>query len=215
MQHSDDLAFQAFVEDGCGRCSLYKTDACKAVRWRSLIEALRSLIMTSGLDESFKWSQPCYTFQGKNVLILSAMKDYAFISFFKGALLSNEEGRLIQPGERSMHSRQLRYTDLYTLHAEAGLIMQKVQEAITIEQNGLHVNVVAAEEPIPIELIDRFRAEPEFEKAFYALTPGRQRAYLIHFNQAKQSKTRSKRIEQHRSNIMQGIGMHDAYQRKQ
>lgn len=213
MQRDDDQ-FQAFVEDGCGRCSLYKTDRCKAVRWRPLIEALRSVVLACGLNEEFKWSQPCYTLGGKNVLIVSAMKDYAFISFFKGVLMSDEQKKLVQPGERSAEARQLRYTELENIQKETALLEALVKEAMLVEEQGLKPYVKRTEEELPDELHIAFADDPAFEAAFFALTPGRQRGYLIHFNDAKQSKTRRDRIEKHRSNILQGLGMHDAYKRR-
>lgn len=178
--------------------------------WRTELTALRNLCLAEELTEQYKWRQPCYTHAGKNVVILGALKDCCTISFFKGVLLKDSEKLLTKPGENTRTARVVRFTDAEAIHRNASALKGLLREAIKIERNGREVEQAApADQPVPAELQARFDEDRTLEAAFHALTPGRRRAYLLHFAAAKQSKTRATRIEKYRSRILEGKGMHD------
>ena len=204
--HVDD-----FLKDGCGRCAFYRTPQCKVLQWRSALTELRKIVLKCDLVEEYKWSQPCYTYQGKNVLIVSAFREYAMISFFKGVLLQDEQEILTSPGKSSQSARQIRFTNLEQIHHQEPLIISYIQEAIDLEKAGKKVNFKPSPEPIPEELEQILQNDPDLQSAFYQLTPGRQRGYIIYFSQPKQSQTRISRIEKCIPKILRGEGMHDAY----
>jgi len=204
-----------YFKNGCGRCPHYKTPACKVHPWSDLLIQLREYLLESELTEEFKWSQPCYTLNGKNVVILTTYKDFTCLAFFKGSLMNDPEARLISPGEHSRHGRQLRWTSLDQINKDRILIMEYLAEAIRVEKAGLQVPPSPSISDIPDELQTAFNEDPPFEQAFYALTPGRQRGYIIYFSQAKQSQTRVNRIDKYRSQILSGLGMQDAYRLSQ
>jgi uncharacterized protein YdeI (YjbR/CyaY-like superfamily) len=172
---------------------------------------LRRIVLDCGLVEEYKWSQPCYTFRNKNILILIAFKDYACISFFKGSLLEDPEGILITPGKNSQAARQLRYTDSITVKHQEAIIRNYIHQAIEVEKSGLEVRFEKQPEPVPTELRERMDSDEVFRKAFESLTPGRQRGYILYFSQPKQSKTRVMRIEKYTASILNGEGMQDVY----
>lgn len=200
-----------YLMDGCGRCSHYQTPQCKVHTWQEELVALRKLVLDCGLKEEYKWSQPCYTFQNNNVLIVSAFKDYAFISFFKGSLLKDSREMLVAPGKSSQAARQLRFTEVKDIFDKESQIKSYIQESIEIEKKGLKVQFKKDVEPIPDELQQKFEENPHFKKAFNKLTPGRQRGYLLHFSQPKQAKTRTARIERCMPKILNGEGLNDGY----
>ncbi|NNE26126.1 MAG: hypothetical protein HKN09_04735 [Saprospiraceae bacterium] len=200
-----------YLIDGCGRCNFYKTPQCKVNKWRKELILLRSIILESNLEEEYKWSQPCYTFKGKNVLMLSALKEFVTISFFKGSLLKDSKGLLITPGQSSQADRQFRFQSLNEIEPLIGHIKSYIKEAIEIEKKGLSVAFKKNPEPIPQELQGKFVEDPEFECAFKSLTPGRQRGYILYFSQPKQEKTRLSRIAKWYSKIMEGKGIQDDY----
>jgi len=204
-----------YFKNGCGRCPHYQTPACIVQSWSDLLVQLREYLLESELTEEFKWSQPCYTLNGKNVVILTTYKDFTCLSFFKGSLMNDPEARLISPGEHSRHGRQLRWTSLDQINKDRILIMEYLAEAIRVEKAGLQVPPSPSISDIPDELQTAFNEDPPFEQAFYALTPGRQRGYIIYFSQAKQSQTRVNRIDKYRSQILSGLGMQDAYRLSQ
>lgn len=199
-----------YFEIGCMRCPKGKTPECKALRWRPQMERLRSIVLSSELTEEVKWGVPCYTYNGKNVLILSAFNDYCSISFFKGSLLSDPEALLHQPGKHSQASRLLRYTTLDEIEAQLPAITTFIHEAIEIEKAGREVVYKQTSDyEIPEELASQFANDPAFQAAFESLTPGRQRGYLIYFAAPKKSETRHNRIEKYREKIFAGQGLHD------
>lgn len=200
-----------YLVDGCGRCSLYKTPECKVQTWQEELKQLRRLVLECGLSEDFKWSQPCYTYNGNNMLLVTAFKGFATLSFFKGALLKDPEKLLVAPGANSQATRQFRFTDPQQIIDQAKIIKQYVYEAIEVEKAGLKVKYTKQPEPIPEELEEEFKLHPNFKRAFENLTPGRQRGYILHFSQPKQSKTRKSRIERYIPQILNGEGIHDAY----
>jgi len=196
------------LESGCGRCSLGGTPQCKVHRWHDELLALRALLQDTELEESIKWGMPCYVFQGKNVAMMAAFKDYCCLSFFKGALLDDPEGILVFAGQDSQVGKQFRFTSVETLAAVADTLRNYIAEAIQVEILGKKVARKPIEErAIPEELESRFREAPELEAAFRALTPGRQRAYLLHFSGAKQANTRKSRIARCEADILAGKGI--------
>jgi uncharacterized protein YdeI (YjbR/CyaY-like superfamily) len=199
-----------YLAEGCGRCPLGGTPACKVHAWSEELATLRTILLDSELTEEVKWKVPCYTFQNNNVVVLSALKEYCTVSFFKGALLQDPQGLLEKPGENTQAGRLLRFTSVQEIVARESIIKAYIAEAIAVEKAGLTVEFKKTEEfDIPEELVDQFDADPDFRAAFEALTPGRQRGYLLHFAGAKQAKTRVARIEKYRAQILAGKGLHD------
>lgn len=198
-----------YLAKGCGRCALGGTPDCKVHSWTEELRALRQLVLDCGLNEELKWSVPCYTLDGANVAMVSAFKEYACLSFFKGSLLKDPEGLLVKPGENSQAARQLRFTDVQVIRDRDAAIRALVREAITTEKSGKKVPFKKHPEPIPDELQERLDADPVLKAAFEALTPGRQRGYILHISGAKHSATRMARIDKHIPRILEGKGMHD------
>jgi uncharacterized protein YdeI (YjbR/CyaY-like superfamily) len=198
-----------YLKDGCGRCKYYKSSKCKVNTWREELVVLRDILKECGLTEELKWSQPCYTFNGKNIVILCAFKEYTALSFFKGSLMQNPFNMLVQVGKNSQAARQLRFNNMQDIDRARANIKHYVFEAIEVEKAGLKVEFVKNPEPVPEELQLMLDQNSDLNAAFNTLTPGRQRGYIIHFSQAKQSKTRLARIEKQIPNIMIGKGLND------
>lgn len=211
MQHPENV--DAYLVDGCGRCPLGGTPECKVLPWREELAALRTMALSLLLKEEIKWGVPCYTSNNKNVFIISALKDYASVSFFKGALLTSGKDLLEKPGPNSHASRLLKFTSLEDVLEHEATILKCMQEAIDVEEKGIKLEPRTELEPIPEELQVKFKEDPSLLNAFESLTPGRQRGYIIHFSQPKQSKTRTARIEKYTPLILRGEGMHDAYKK--
>lgn len=200
----------SYLREGCGRCALGGTPDCKVHFWTKELERLRSLIIDCGLLEEVKWSVPCYTYNGKNIAIVSAFKNYASLSFFKGALLSDSKKLLHQQGQHSNEARIFKFTRISEIEEIEDDIKTYIYEAIEIEKQGLKVPSKAVSEyEMPIEFQEMLNASSELNEAFNALTPGRKKGYLLHFSQAKQAKTRIARIEKYIPHIMNGKGFHD------
>ena len=201
-----------YLVSGCGRCSNFNTPLCKVNNWRSELEHLRQIVLECGLTEELKWRQPCYIYEGSNILLIAAFKEYCIISFFKGVLLKDPKGVLVNPGENSQAVRQFRFTDVKEIVKKEAVIKKYIKEAIAVEKAGLKINFKEKTElKLPEELLKIFQENPAFEEAFKALTPGRQRAYNLYFSAAKQSKTRISRIQKYTPQIMKGIGLNDRY----
>jgi uncharacterized protein YdeI (YjbR/CyaY-like superfamily) len=198
-----------YLAEGCGRCNLYKTPQCKVHRWDKELKELRKILLACGLTEEVKWSQPCYTLDGNNIIMLSAFKEYAFLSFFKGSLLKDSNEILHKPGENSQAVRVMKFTNINEIQKLESFIKDYIDEAIAIEKSGLKVEFKKTQEPIPEEFQVKLDVDNALKAAFEALTPGRQRAYLLHFNGAKQSKTRSSRVEKYIPKILEGKGIND------
>lgn len=199
-----------YLTEGCGRCPLGSTPACKVHTWRAELEQLRAIVLDCGLTEAVKWSVPCYTFNGHNVLIVSAFKEYCAVSFFKGALLEDPQGILDKPGENSQAGRLIRFTSVSQIVEMEPALRACIYEAIEVERAGLKVpSKSPSDHPLPEELLQKMEEDPLFKAAFFALTPGRQRGYLLYFSAPKQSKTRESRIEKSVQQILDGKGIHD------
>lgn len=203
-----------YMVDGCMRCQYGGTPQCKVNSWREELETLRQIVLECGLTEEIKWGVPCYTLDGKNVLIVSAFKEYASLSFFKGVLLKDPHQILSQHGESSQSVRLVKYTNTEDIVRQQDILKEYVQEAMELEKSGAKVEFKKNPEPMPAELLQQFSEYPGFEKAFYALTPGRQRGYILYFSQPKKAETRLSRIEACKDNIFKGIGIHDKYSSK-
>ena len=202
-----------YLLEGCGRCPLGGTPDCKVHKWTAELELLRTIVLDCGLTEELKWGVPCYTFQGGNVLMVSAFKEYCSISFFKGSLLSNTKGILEKPGPNSQAARLIKFTNTARIQEIEEDIRTSIYEAIEVEKAGLKVLFKKNPEPIPEELEQKFAEDPVLKSAFEALTPGRQRGYILFFSAPKQSKTRVSRIEKSVEKILNGEGLHDKYSR--
>lgn len=174
------------------------------------IQTLRAYILTTNLTEDFKWKHPCYTDQDKNIVIIQEFKNYCALLFPKGALLTDPFKLLKKMTEDVQSDRQLRFSSLDEITTQKEIITLYIKEAIDNERKGLKVQFKSLDEfPKPFELMERFKEDSQYEEAFHALTPGRQKGYLLYFNSAKTSPTRMKRIEEHRDRIMDGKGITD------
>lgn len=178
--------------------------------WQKELNTLRRVILRSELIEAFKWSNPCYTFNDKNVLIVSHFKTYCFISFFKGTLLQDKAGLLQKPGANSQAVRLLTFTNESEILQHENLILEYIQEAINLESSGAKVEFKQVKEyTIPVELQEFLDRDKNLNIAFDKLTPGRQKGYLLYFSAAKQAKTRVSRIEKYITRILSGKGIND------
>lgn len=182
----------------------------KAKKWQTEMAFLRSIVLETPLVETIKWYQPCYTFNDSNVAIIGGFKEYCLLGFFKGALLKDPKKLLIQPTENMQAVRQLRFTNTAEIKKLKSTIKQYLLEAIAVEKSGLKVDMTKSREyDLPEELETFFAQDADFKKAFQALTPGRQRAYVLFFSGAKQSATRISRIQKSLPQILAGKGLND------
>jgi len=181
----------------------------KAEKWHAELTKLRAILLAGGLSEGIKWRQPCYSYEGNNVAIIGELKDSCTLSFFKGAQFKDPQGILTKPGENTQSARVIRFTSGKEIDKLKSVLKSLVEEGIELEKSGAKFEFKKEPEPIPAELEEVFRKDSAFGKAFDALTPGRQRAYLLFFNAAKQSKTRTSRIEQYRERIFDCKGIND------
>lgn len=183
----------------------------KPTKWQEEYEKLRNIVLDCGLTEELKWGNPCYTTsEGKNIVLIHGFKDYCAYLFFKGALLKDAKGILIQQTKNVQAGRQIRFTGAKEITKLAPELKAYIKEAIAVEKAGLKVvKKTTAEYKMAEEFQNKLLENPALKKAFYSLTPGRQRAYLFHFSQPKQSKTRESRVEKYMKQIMMGKGIDD------
>jgi uncharacterized protein YdeI (YjbR/CyaY-like superfamily) len=181
----------------------------KAQKWQEELEALRTIILDCGLTEELKWGVPCYTYLKANVVIIGELKDSCVLSFFKGALLQDTNRILIKPGQNTQSARMIQFTNLRDISKMAAVLKSYIFEAIELEKAGLKVKFKKNPEPFPTELRIKFEKHPLLKKAFYALTPGRQRGYILYFSAPKQSKTKTSRIEKYEKQILKGKGLNE------
>jgi uncharacterized protein YdeI (YjbR/CyaY-like superfamily) len=181
----------------------------RLTKWKEELSYLRSIVQIDQLNEDYKWNNPCYTYKGKNVFIIAAFKNHFSLSFFKGALLKDPLNLLNAPGEHSSHIRMFKFTSIQEIQASESIILDYIKEAIEIEKKGLKVIPKKTSIDLPEELRQTFSDSKELKTAFEALTPGRQRGYLLFFSQAKQSETRLRRIKKYEDRILNGYGMDD------
>tara|TARA_R110002049_G_scaffold3540_2_gene26435 strand:+ start:1041 stop:1625 length:585 start_codon:yes stop_codon:yes gene_type:complete len=181
-----------------------------AKKWKVEMTLLREICLECGLREDFKWMHPCYTFQDKNVVLIHGFKEYCALLFHKGVLLKDTDKILIQQTENVQAARQLRFTSLQEIIDLKPTIKAYIFEAIEAEKAGLEVTLKKTSEfNMPDELKEALDNNPDLKAAFHSLTPGRQRGYLLHFSQAKQSATRANRVEKYTPKILQGKGLND------
>lgn len=179
-------------------------------QWRAEFEALRVILLASGLTEDLKWGQPCYTLDGKNVALMHGFKEYCAVLFHKGSLLEDPQCLLIQQTPNVQAARQLRFTSVQDVKRQKKTLAAFLEAAIEVERAGKKVPHKKTEEfEVPEEFATQLAANPRLKAAFAALTPGRQRGYLFHFAQPKLGKTRSARVEKHVPRILQGLGLDD------
>ncbi|UVC10402.1 YdeI/OmpD-associated family protein [Rhizobium sp. TH2] len=189
-----------------------KVDAflARTTEWRAEIEALRKIILDCQLTEDFKWGWPCYSIDKKNVVLIHGFKEYCALLLFKGALMTDPEKILVQQTENVQAARQIRFTGLDEIKRMDNILKAYIHQAVDVEKAGFKVDFKKASE---FAVVEEFQAKldamPELKTAFQALTPGRQRGYLLHFSSAKQSKTREARIEKYMPKIFDGKGLED------
>ncbi len=184
----------------------------KAEKWQKEVERLRVIILDCQLTEELKWGCPCYTYQDANIVLIHVFKDYCALLFFKGALLADPNGILIQQTEHVQAARQIRFTNLREIVKMEPIVKSYIYEAIEVERAGFKVKLKKATEfPVPEELKTRLDKKPALKKAFYSLTPGRQRGYLLYFAAPKQSSTRESRIDKWAPEILKGKGLNEEY----
>lgn len=182
----------------------------KPRKWQPELLKLREVLLGTPLLEEMKWGKPCYSFDGRNVIVVQPFKEYCALLFCKGALLKDPEGLLVKPGENTQASRQLRFAGLAEINKKKTILKAYLKEAVAVEKAGLEVTYKSIDEhPAPEELQRRLQASPALKNAFEALTPGRRRAYYIFISGAKQPKTREARIDKCTPRILHGKGLTD------
>ena len=182
----------------------------KEKKWREELERLRTIILDCQLNEELKWGVPCYTFEKKNIVLMHGFKEYCAILFVKGALLKDAKGVLIQQTENVQAARQIRFTNVREIVKMEATLKAYIKDAIEVEKAGLKVELKKTSDfKIPKEFQNKLDEMPALKEAFYALTPGRQRAYIFYFSQPKLSKTREARVEKYIDLILDGVGLND------
>ncbi|SDR10297.1 Uncharacterized conserved protein YdeI, YjbR/CyaY-like superfamily, DUF1801 family [Chryseobacterium soldanellicola] len=182
----------------------------QAKQWQKEFEKLRTILLDTGLEEDLKWGCPCYTYHGRNIVLIHGFKEYCALLLFKGALLQDTDKILIQQTENVQAARQIRFTKLQEIVDLEKIIKNYVYEAVEVEKSGVKVEMKKTKEfEMPEEFQLKLDENSVLKEAFETLTPGRQRAYLLYFSSAKQSKTRESRIEKYIPEILQGKGIND------
>lgn len=182
----------------------------KDSQWKTAFNQLRTIVFSTGLSEELKWGHPCYTHKAANVVLIHGFKEYCALLFHKGVLLKDSEGILIQQTENVQAARQIRFSSTDEITEQEAIIKSYIYEAIEVEKAGLQVEMKKTDEfEMPEEFQSALDDNPALKLAFEALTPGRQRGYLLHFAHAKQSKTRTARIEKYTPHILEGKGLND------
>jgi uncharacterized protein YdeI (YjbR/CyaY-like superfamily) len=181
----------------------------KLKQWKEEFRLLREIVLDCGLVEDFKWMHPCYTYEGKNIVLIHGFKNYCALLFHKGALLKDPHGILVRQTKNVQLARQIRFTGVEQIKKLRPVLKSYIEEAIEVEKAGLKWDPPEKAEPVPEELKKKFEEVPGLKAAFEKLTPGRQQAYLLHFSSAKKSETRLARIEKYIPHILSGKGMND------
>lgn len=200
-----------FLTSGCGRCKYFDTPQCKVHTWTEELQLLRGIALDSGLNEEIKWGFPCYSnTENRNIFMIGVFKEFCSLSFFKGVLFNDAHQLLQKAGENSQTMRLLKFTNTQDIINQKDIIAQYIKEAIGIEKSGVKIQKPdPAQLALCQELLDKFDTMPELKIAFEKLTPGRQRGYNLHFSDAKQSATRTARIEKFIPKILSGKGYQD------
>jgi uncharacterized protein YdeI (YjbR/CyaY-like superfamily) len=182
----------------------------KEKRWSAEYVALRQLCLASGLNEELKWGQACYDLDGGKVVLIHGFKEYCALLFMKGALLKDPKGLLVQQTKNVQSARQIRFTSLADINKRKAAVKAYIGEAMAVEKSGAKVKMkTVADFDMPKEFLTRLADDPQLAEAFRGLTPGRQKGYLLHFAGAKQSATRTARVEKHAPRILKGLGLDD------
>ena len=182
----------------------------KAKKWQAELERLRMIVLDCGLTEELKWGVPCYTFQKSNIVLIHVFKEYCALLFFKGVLLNDAKGILIQQTKNVQAARQIRFTSVREIVKMKPILKAYIHEAIEVDKAGLKVPFKKTKEfSMPEEFQNKLNENRALKKAFNALTPGRQRGYLLYFSAPKQSKTRESRVEKYMPQILNGKGLND------
>lgn len=210
-----NTAIDAYLAEGCGRCNLHATPACKVHRWQPELAELRRIALASGLTEERKWGVPCYTLGKANIFQITALKEYCAIGFFQGSLLKDPEGLLQAPGPNSQAARMLRFTAVDQILAQEDHIAAFIRQAVALAESGARVAFRSADELVlPEELHEWLEQDSALKAAFDALTPGRRRGWALLFGQPKKPETRLARIRKHIPDILAGKGPHDDFRGK-
>lgn len=182
----------------------------RAKQWQPEMRRLRDFLLEAGLEETFKWRAPCYMKGGKNVAMMGGFKAHCVLAFFKGALLKDAAGLLVQQGANTESSRSYQFTDVADLERHAKILKAYIREAVEVEESGLKVQHSTVDQtPMPPELANRLASDPVLNQAYDSLTPGRRKAYQLHIGAGKQEKTRESRVDQAVPRILNGKGLHD------
>jgi uncharacterized protein YdeI (YjbR/CyaY-like superfamily) len=200
-----------YLINGCGRCAFYASVNCKVRNFQAELELLRQILLQTELKEEVKWGQPCYSYKGKNVVMIVTLKSACCLSFFKGALLKDPENLLVKPGAHSQSDRLLKFSKVQEILDNRKRIDSFIAQGIELEQNNIKFTFEQNPEPIPQELLDALACDAELSRAFYGLPKGKQRGYILYFSQAKSSKSKLSRIEKSIPKILNGEGLHDIY----
>src|SRR5579862_836302 len=177
-------------------------------KWPKEVEKLRKIILGCGLSEELKWTAPCYAFDGKNMVVIQAFKEYCGLLFFKGCLLSDTDGILVKTGKNTRVSRQIRFNSVREIVKLESVFKAHIYEAVEVERAGVKVDIEKLDEPeIPAEFRKKLDEHPALKRAFHALTPGRQRAYIFYFGQPKLAKTREGRVRKYIKQILNRKGL--------
>lgn len=205
----NNRSFDSFLEDGCGRCDKYQTPDCKVLSWTEPLVALREILNDTVLDEEMKWGSPCYTLDGKNVLLVAARADHCSVGFMKGFALDDPDELLEAPGPNSRYARLMKFRSVDDVYAHRESLVGFLHQAIELHRSGVDVQPDSEFEPMPAELEQRLASDPELQAAFDALTPGRQRSYNLYVGGAKKSETREARVERSIPKIYAGKGYNE------
>lgn len=195
-----------FFTKGCGRCERFDTPDCSTRQWEAGLRELRMICRNAGLSEHVKWAHPCYMHAGRNIAIIGALRGDFRLNFFNAALMKDPEGVLEKQGANTQFPDMIRFTDNAQVAATAHTIESYLKEAMAYAEADIKPPKVEREIEVPDELVEALDADPELAEAFYSLTPGRQKSYVINLNSAKKSETRIQRIEKFRSKILAGKG---------
>lgn len=195
-----------YFSKGCGRCPRFDTDRCSTKAWGDGLAKLRAICLSAGLQETVKWGHPCYMHAERNIAIFGAFQDNFRLSFFNAALMKDPEGVLERQGPNTQHADMIRFTSNVGPAEKEGIILAYLNEAKGYAEAGTKPPQDESDIDLPIELVDALDADPELSEAFHALTPGRQKSYVINLNGAKKSETRVTRIKKFRDKIIAGKG---------
>ncbi|MDP7149943.1 MAG: YdeI/OmpD-associated family protein [Paracoccaceae bacterium] len=195
-----------YFAKGCGRCKRFDTPECSALRWSDGLMQLRRICLEAGLEETVKWGQPCYGHAGRNIVVFGAFRGDFRLGFFNEALMKDPEGILEKSGPNASHAGTIRFKSIAEVSEKKEVIRSYLKEAMGYAEQGLRPPKVVRDIELPEELIEAMDTDPELAEAFHALTPGRQKSYVINLNGAKKAETRVVRIAKFRDKIIAGKG---------